>query len=52
MIYWGKNVERFLESFKKFGAVIDLRPLNGKKFGDYSENGQLNLLSEEEDNGY
>jgi len=46
MIYWGKNVEQFLESFKKFGAVIDLRPLNGKKFGDYSENGQLNLLSD------
>jgi hypothetical protein len=52
MIYWGKDFERFLVSFRKFGAVIDLRPLKGKKFGEYSENGQLNLIPDEvEENG-
>jgi len=48
MIYWGKDFERFLASFRKFGAVIDLRPLKGKKFGECSENGQLNLIPEED----
>jgi len=43
MIYWGKDFERFLDCFSKFGAVIDLRPLKGKKFGECSDNGQLNL---------
>jgi hypothetical protein len=30
MIYWGKDFERFRSSFRKFGAVIDLRPLKRK----------------------
>jgi hypothetical protein len=47
MIYWGKNFERFNASFKKFGAVIDLRPLKGKQFGVCSENGQMDLIAEE-----
>lgn len=47
MIYWGKRFDKFYSVFKKFGAVIDLRPLKGKKFGEYSENGQLYLLPEE-----
>jgi len=49
MIYWGKDFERFHASFRKFGAVIDLRPLKGKKFGECSENGQLSLIPEEDD---
>ena len=44
MIYWGKNFEGFLPEFSKFGAVIDLRPLKGKNFGEFSENGQLDLI--------
>ena len=48
MIYWGKDFERFLTVFSKFGAVIDLRALKGKKFGECSENGQLDLIPEEE----
>jgi hypothetical protein len=40
MIYWGNDFERFLASFRKFGAVIDLRPLKGKKFGEFQENGK------------
>jgi hypothetical protein len=51
MIYWGKDFDKFLASFRRFGAVVDLRPLKGKKFGECSENGQLNLIPEEEENG-
>jgi hypothetical protein len=49
MIYWGSHFDKFLTVFSKFGAVIDLRPLKGKKFGECSENGQLDLLPEEDD---
>ncbi len=48
MIYWGKDFERFWAVFSKFGAIIDLRPLTGKKFGEYYEPGKLNLLAIEE----
>jgi hypothetical protein len=48
MIYWGKDFDRFLSVFSKFGAVIDLRPLKGKKFGEGSENGQLDLIEKED----
>ena len=47
MIYWGEDFEKFLTVFSKFGAVIDLRPLKGKKFGECSENGQLDLIEQE-----
>lgn len=30
MIYWGKNFKRFADVFIEFGAVVDLRPLQGK----------------------
>jgi hypothetical protein len=48
MIYWGKDFDRFFSIFKKFGAVIDLRLLKGKKFGECSDNGQLYLIPVEE----
>jgi hypothetical protein len=48
MVYWGKDFDRFFSIFAKFGAVIDLRPLKGKKFGECSENGQMDLIPEEE----
>lgn len=44
MIYWGKDFDRFLSVFSKFGAVIDFCPLKGKKFGECSENSQLDLI--------
>ena len=47
MIYWGRDFDRFLTVFSKFGAVIDLRPLQGKKFGECAENGQMDLIPEE-----
>jgi hypothetical protein len=46
MIYWGKHFSNFFATFSKFGAVIDLRPQKGRRFGDCSENGQLALLPE------
>ena len=48
MIYWGKNYSSFFSAFCKFGAVVDLRPLKGRKLGECSENGQLELITEDE----
>jgi hypothetical protein len=33
MVYWGKNYGRFYDIFIQFGAVVDLRPLQGKIIG-------------------
>jgi hypothetical protein len=33
MIYWGKNVSRFDEVFTPFGAVVDLRKVQGNLIG-------------------
>ena len=38
MIYWNENFGKFMEVFNKFGAVVDLRQLQGKTIGD---NGRL-----------
>jgi hypothetical protein len=46
MIYWGRDFDRFLSVFGKFGAVVNLRPLKGKRFGECSENGQLELIED------
>lgn len=55
MIYWGADFDKFLSVFRRFGAVVDLRPLKGEKFGQDSENGQLELQfgeeQDEDDNG-
>lgn len=55
MIYWGTDFDKFQSIFRRFGAVVDLRPLNGQKFGEDSENGQMELpfgeQEEEEDEG-
>lgn len=34
MIYWGENVDKFSDIFSKFGAVVDIRNLQGKKIGE------------------
>lgn len=34
MIYWNKDFDTFREVFIEYGAVIDLRPLQGKVIGD------------------
>jgi hypothetical protein len=46
MIYWGTDFDRFLSVFCKFGAVVDLRPLKCKRFGECSEEGQLELIED------
>ncbi len=47
MIYWGNNNDRFNSIFNKFGAVVDIRDLKGKKFGQLSENPQMFMHLEE-----
>ena len=44
MVYWGKHYKRFSTIFLKFGAVISLRPLHGKRVGSHIENGKRNKL--------
>jgi hypothetical protein len=41
MVYWGRDFNRFSLVFSRFGAVVDLRPLQGKQFGEQSENGKF-----------
>ena len=48
MVYWGKDFDRFFSMFIKFGAVVDIRNLKGKRIGQSSENGQLDLIREPE----
>lgn len=48
MIYWGADFDKFLSVFSQFGAVVDLRPLQGKKFGACSEADQLDLIEQAE----
>jgi len=46
MIYWGKQYEKFYDIFIQFGAIIDLRPLIGRRIGEYDELVQPILLDE------
>lgn len=41
VIYWNKNIKKFLGVFSEFGAVVDLRPLQGKVIG---EGGKLHQM--------
>ena len=34
MIYWNKAIDPFFKVFTEYGAVVDLRPLQGKVIGD------------------
>jgi hypothetical protein len=47
MIYWGKDYQKFFEVFLQFGAVVDLRELQGKAIGDRSSFRQLRLFPDE-----
>lgn len=46
MIYWNKNIETFLDVFSKLGAVVDLRPLQGKAIGDRSKLYQMKFFDD------
>lgn len=48
MVYWGRDFDRFFSVFVRFGAVVDLRNLKGKRVGAGSENGQQDLFAEED----
>ena len=37
MVYWGKHYRRFSEVFLEFGAVVDLRPLIGRRTGEAAQ---------------
>jgi len=45
MVYWGKAYQRFADVFARFGAVVDLRPLLGRKVGTSHRALQAALLA-------
>jgi hypothetical protein len=46
MVYWGKNFNRFSDVLSDHGAVVDLRPLQGKQMGQHARRAQPALFSE------
>ena len=46
MVYWNKNVDKFMEVFIEFGAVVDLRLLQGKTIGEKEQLKQPKLFDE------
>lgn len=47
MIYWGRKFEEFERVFIEFGAVVDLRSLQGKAIGDKRSLRQPKLFSDD-----
>lgn len=46
MIYWNRNIEKFLDVFNEFGAVVDLRPLQDKAIGDRNKLCQMKFFDD------
>lgn len=46
MVYWGKDYQRFEDGFLPFGAVVDLRPIRGKRIGGHDRIAEPALLDE------
>lgn len=46
MVYWGNDYQRFEDEFLRFGSVVDLRPIRGKRIGDYDRIPEPILLDE------
>jgi hypothetical protein len=46
MIYWNKSADTFMEVFNDFGAVVDLRPLQGKIIGGRNKLHQPKLFDD------
>lgn len=44
MIYWNENMETFLDVFEEFGAVVDIRSLQGRVIGQNPNKRQLRLF--------
>jgi hypothetical protein len=51
MIYWGSHVPRFDKVFSPFGAVVDLRSLQGKDIGVPRGQGRMLLFEDVRGNG-
>jgi hypothetical protein len=45
-IYWNENIDKFYDVFCEFGAVVDLRPLQGKMFGEKKKLRQMKFFTE------
>ena len=43
-VYWGQHYEKFYDVFINYGAVVDLRPLQGEKIGSQRKTKQMQLL--------
>jgi hypothetical protein len=46
MVYWNTNIDTFLKVFNEFGAVVDLRPLEGRAIGETSRLRQPKLFDD------
>ncbi len=46
MVYWNTHVDTFMEVFIEFGAVVDLRPLQGKPIGAKNQLRQPKLFDD------
>lgn len=46
MVYWGKQYDWFFEVFIRYGAVVDFRPLIGRRIDDHLDLVQPMLLNE------
>lgn len=47
MIYWGNNYNKFLKVFNEYGAVVDIRNMQGKTIGEAIDKGQMNIFASE-----
>jgi hypothetical protein len=47
MIYWNKAIDTFLKVFDEYGAVVDLRPLQGRVIGGRSRLRQPKLFDDD-----
>ena len=46
IVYWNKNIDRFLQVFNEFGAVVDLRSLQGRAIGEKDKLRQPKLFDD------
>ncbi len=46
MVYWGNDFDHFADVFAEFGAVVDLRPLLGKRIGEGARLASIGLFDD------
>lgn len=47
MIYWGNNFSKFLKVFNEFGAVADIKNMQGRTIGEAIDKGQMKIFAGE-----